>query len=424
MRSRQTVALILTFLLTMTVIIWSAKPALVQPLEIAQQSTASAPELFTPVASPVGRGTITTAKDPTVVRQRFVKADFSLLTHTRGRALRLNLFDDVIYNVVIESTETPTGQKRGESASVKVGRVEGIPNSEVYLASRGQSLSGNVRLPDGKLYQIRAVSPGIQAVREINQAAFPPDHPPGSFKAIQKRSASRGSQNEAKTPFVSTPVVKVIVVYTPEALKAAGGTTDAMSTTIDLAQTETNTGYANSQIPGRVLVVAQGQVDYQESGKGETDLDRLANASGVSFNDIPALRQKYGADAVSLWVSKMEGCGLVVVNKNAADFRILAFNVVELDCATGNFSFAHELGHNLGVTHDPKNSKPDDGIFPYSHGYQAPDGAFRTIMAYKEGCAGHCPRVNYWSSSKRLFSGKPLGNPNESDNARTLSQTF
>ena len=425
MKNRNTAAFVLIFLLTITAIVFFARPALVQPNPITQQQqTNSPPELFTPVNPPSVRGRPTT-QDPKVIRQRFVRANFGLLTRTRGQALRLNLFDDVAYNVIIESTESPSVQTRGQSGSVQVGTIEGIPDSEVYLASRGNTLSGNIRLPDGKFYQIRSVSPGVQAVREINQAAFPPDHAPGDFKAVQKHSATRGTRSSpTQIAFVKDSVIKVIVLYTSETLQAAGGTEDAISSAIALAQAETNRGFANSRIAARLRIVASRQVDYPESGEGDIDLDRLLDPSDGFLDDIPALRQQYGADAVSLWVSDMDACGIGCINKSASEFRNRAFSVVSLDCATGVYSFAHELGHNLGATHDPDNSEPGEGIFPYSHGYQDPNGEFRTIMAYKKGCPGKCPRINLWSNPDRSYNGKPLGIRDRANNAETLSQTL
>jgi hypothetical protein len=425
MKNRNTAAFVLIFLLTISAVVLFARPAFVQPTPIAQQQpTNSPPELFTPVNPPSVRGR-PTLQDPKVIRQRFVRADFSLLTRTRGRSLRLNLFDDVAYNVIIDSVESTSGQTRGQSGSVQLGRIEGMPDSEVYLASRGNTLSGNIRVPDGKFYQIRSVSSGVQAVREINQAAFPPDHPPGVFKAIQKRSATRSTRSSrTEMPFVRDAVIQVIVLYTPETLQAAGGTDDAIASAIALAQAETNKGFANSKIPARLRVVASRKVDYPESGEAQTDLDRLMNPSDGFLDDILALRQQYRADAVSLWVSNMDACGIGSLNKSASEFRDRAFSVVSLDCATGVYSFAHELGHNLGATHDPDNSEPGEGLFPYSHGYQDPNGKFRTIMAYKTGCSGECPRINAWSSPKGSYNGKPLGIPNRANNVQTLSQTL
>ena len=86
-------------------------------------------------------------------------------------------------------------------------------------------------------------------------------------------------------------------------------------------------------------------------------------------------------------------------------FESCAFSVVRRSCATGNYSFGHELGHNMGATHDwyPM----DVGAYPYSHGFvkvtpTAPAMPWRTVMAYRDEClaAGlpDCTRVQYFSN--------------------------
>jgi hypothetical protein len=83
------------------------------------------------------------------------------------------------------------------------------------------------------------------------------------------------------------------------------------------------------------------------------------------------------------------------------------------------------MGHNMGAHHDRANAS-GSGAYPYSYGYQAPDKAFRTIMAYNCSSPG-CPRVNYWSNPDVLYGGQPMGvvytAPNSADNRRTLNNT-
>ena len=105
-------------------------------------------------------------------------------------------------------------------------------------------------------------------------------------------------------------------------------------------------------------------------------------------------------------------------------FESYAFSVVGWRCATGYYSFAHEMGHNMGSHHDRANAS-GPGAYDYSHGYQAPDEAFRTIMAYN--CPGECPRVNYWSNPAVSYGGQPTGvvhtAPDSADNRRSLNNT-
>jgi hypothetical protein len=81
------------------------------------------------------------------------------------------------------------------------------------------------------------------------------------------------------------------------------------------------------------------------------------------------------------------------------------------------------MGHNMGAHHD--RATGGTGAYEYSHGYQAPDKAFRTIMAYN--CAGGCPRVNHWSNPDVTYGGQPTGvlytSPSSADNRLTLNNT-
>lgn len=115
------------------------------------------------------------------------------------------------------------------------------------------------------------------------------------------------------------------------------------------------------------------------------------------------------------------------LNQTPAEFQKHTFTVVDVSCAVNNFSFAHELGHNLGSCHDRATSQTCVGSFPYSFGYQDPDGEFCTIMAYpcqaKKGQAKkECPRLNYWSSPNLVVNEKKsMGIEEQVDNVRSLN---
>jgi len=216
------------------------------------------------------------------------------------------------------------------------------------------------------------------------------------------------------------------VAYTPAARQAAGGTS-AMNSLIALAVRESNTGYSNSNVTQRMRLVHTVEVQYSETGfNWATTLDRLTNTSDGFMDEVHTLRDTYGADAVVLLVNDTAFCGQAWLMSTVSNsFKTFAFSVVSRICAAGNYSFAHELGHNMGSHHDRANA---DGpaAYPYSYGYQAPDNAFRTIMAYNCGGAG-CPRVNYWSNPEMTFGGQPMGIdyllPNSADNRRSLNNT-
>ena len=110
-------------------------------------------------------------------------------------------------------------------------------------------------------------------------------------------------------------------------------------------------------------------MSYTESGNFSTDLNRLTNSSDGFMDNVHALRNTYGADLVSLIIEGTSLCGLGwLMTTESNSFQALAFSVVARICATGNFSFGHELGHNMGLQHDRMNTS-SDGVFPFSHGY-------------------------------------------------------
>jgi hypothetical protein len=183
---------------------------------------------------------------------------------------------------------------------------------------------------------------------------------------------------------------------------------------------ETNQAYANSGIGQRVRLVYRDEVSYAETGSIELDLQRLQNGGIPS---VHAWRNQYAADIVSLWVENGGAyCGigyqLTPIN---AQFEPYAVNVVARVCATGNYSFGHEMGHNMGACHDRivNDCRPAN---TYGYGYVAPGNAFRTIMSYASSCGG-CPRIPYFSSSTATYQGQPVGAANFTDNRRMLDDT-
>jgi hypothetical protein len=431
MRISRFITFILLTVLALVLTIAGAR-SVEPPPKPAAATEPNPPALFTPVPS-TGRGG-SFNPDPTVVRQRTVTANISLLTRTRGGTVTLNLFEDVTYPVVIEQTEEqpappPLSSSRGGSffkpgnssdpVLVQFGRVQGKPKSEVYLVSSGDRLSANVRLPDGKLYEVTPTATKTHLIREINPSAFPADEPPGAF-AKMLRSSSRGMPRPNQTAYEvlgKKAPLKVLVLYTPRVSRLVGDE-KTLSLLVTQVQAQTNKSYEQSGVNLRVKIARWGEVDYTETGDAEKDLTALTEAA-----DRMNLRQQFKVDAVSLWVARMDSaCGFGYVNQTPTDFRQHPYAVVKAECAVSNFSFAHELGHNLGSCHDRETEKNCLGSFPYSFGYQDPEGEFRTIMSYPCKANKECPRWNYWSSPNLVVNDKkPMGVAEQVDNARSLN---
>ena len=363
------------------------------------------------------------AIDPTVSRARFVTVNWNAVNDTDGTlqkqaagesGLILNLFDDAIFRAVLNRREV-----RSKSA-IWLGHIEGIDKSQVTLVIEDAVMAGNIRLP-GAYFQVRYVGSGLHSVRQIDESHFPPEGAPIPTDTARSETA----QDSEITATDDGSRFDVMVVYTPAARAAAGGTT-AMQASINLAVAETNTAYSRSAVIPRLRLVHQEEVSYTESGDFSTDLNRLTNPSDGFMDNVHALRNAYGADLVSLIIEETSLCGLAwLMSTESNSFQALAFSVVARICATGNFSFGHELGHNMGLQHDRVDA-PADGVFPFSHGYVDTPHGFRDIMGVASSCGG-CMRIQNFSNPNVMFNNFPTGvsqsSPQSADAAASLNAT-
>jgi len=332
------------------------------------------------------------------------------------RSVRMNLFPDVDLMVRWNKAEGVENSKN----VVWTGVVEGDPLSQAILVTSDGEVTGNV-VTRGKVYQIRPQNGGTHSIAELEISALPleqeplrtPEEPPADPAAVAEDAAAADDGS----------LIDVMVAFTAAALKGAGGP-ERMTQLIQLAVAETNQGYANSGIRHRIRLVGFGDVSYTETGNFSTELNRLSSTDDGFLDDLHAIRDRLGADIVSLWVETGDACGVGWILANPARVNAaLGFNVVRRDCATGIFSFGHEIGHNLGATHAPGDTT-GEGAYPYSHGFKqtARTPYFRTIMAYA--CPGDsCPRVNYWSSPDLTYQGSLIGTRTQHDNRTTLNNT-
>ncbi len=348
-------------------------------------------------------------------------------------AMKLDLTIDAPFTVSRDRVE-PLDNSKG---FVWYGRVDGAPYSTAIFVVDSNTVSGHVTRGDGAVYEVRTAEDGTKWTLEIDQSQFPDGDDavpvPRDAAGTAAVAADTASNNLGDTDDSST--IDVLVLYTSAARVAAGGAA-SIQQLIQLGISETNQGYANSDVVQRVRLVRAQEVNYAESSSGiATDLNRLRTAGDGFMDEAQTLRDTYGADLVSLWVNSSEKlCGVgYLLNDPMLSGSFLSqygFSVVQQACATGYYTFGHEMGHNMGAHHAKEDLNSDGsvptGAYPYSNGYKNTYWTkFRTIMAYDGNCA--CPRINYWSNPLVLYGGIFTGvapeSPQGAANSLTLNNT-
>lgn len=363
------------------------------------------------------------------IRSRLVNLDLSALNgpdgelgsqSLEGGLVVLNLFPDVTLTATIDRVEPSAS-----GGKAWIGHIDGSQYSQVYMVLTNDGVfAAHVATLDA-LYQVNYAGPDVYNVSQIDQSRYGDD-------IVLTPSIADGN-----TPFVAPELgaqaltyIDVMVVYTANAATAAGGTS-AMNSLIDLGITETNQSYINSNVNQRVNLVYKGQVAYSEGSNPDfgTVLDQVTNKTDGYIDNVHALRDQYKADLVSLWIQGSQYCGIAwLMDPPSSSFESHGFSVVAQSCATGYYSFAHEMGHNMGAEHD-RGVAGTVGDGKYNYGYVNQSARWRTVMAYNTVCSNagyNCTRIQYWSNPDALYNSAALGIASgnyAADNRRRLNDT-
>jgi peptidyl-Asp metalloendopeptidase len=366
----------------------------------------------------LGPGDAVAPWDPSVLRARRAHVLLDVTSGERSpfaakspRRVALDLFDDARYEAELVAVEP------GASGFTWIGAFD---DGAAALGVSDGAYAATIRA-GSQLFQIARIAGDEHLVIERDETRAA-----NEIQPIEADLPDAGAPPAAEWSgdTSSATRVDVLVAYTAAARIGAGGEA-GMAALVDLAVAEANQSYGKSGVPLDLHLVGAVETTYDETAfDWQQTLGRLRTQGDGFMDELHALRDEAGADHVVLLVESATtyaGLGYQLTQPAAPFFASWAFSVVSRSYATGFYTFAHELGHNMGAQHDEAHAA-GPGYHLYSHGLQQPAAAFRTVMAYA--CDGSsCPRVDQWSSPLVLVGGVPTGIDGVADNAKTLGIT-
>jgi hypothetical protein len=322
-----------------------------------------------------------------------------------GRALRA-----VIHRVKSRS---------GQSHTLE-GEIEGEPQkSIVQLVYHDGILHGSVaRYHLGQHLEYRIDASGHLLVRELDPLSMTSDctaAPEGepSADGVRPGVAVAPEPPDGDTPGYVT--IDLVVGYDREARIADGGVSQ-MEARILASVDRMNLAFANSQITNTEVMLL-GTIEDPDyvfpgavNGSMSTD-DELGNldqttGTNPALNTVSDYANRLGADLKAFVIKQADGSAGIA-------YRPGTSSVTARDYMTSTrITFAHELGHNIGLRHSwGDTSGSDSATTVHSFGWRlAPAGAtrVRTIMAYDWGW-GNGERIPYYANPNVTFLGARTG---------------
>ena len=353
-----------------------------------------------------------------------VRVDNGILAAARADAergttrLTLDIAEGVALEAIVDHT-APT--LTGYSLS---GRI--ASGGAITWVVHDERVTGTIWTPVAN-YDVLPQTGGIHAIRKVDHSTARPFGEPLAVDVDHRRpplaeaSGDDGSRAD------------VLVLWTPAARDAAGGQS-SIRTAIDLYVATTNDALRNSGTNLQIRLVAAEEVAYTEvKGSSRTDLVRLRGTTDGHMDAIHARRDTLRADLVSLITDNTGVAGIAYTMNHLSDgFAPFAFSVVAYTTSPtfAAMTFAHELGHNMGLAHD-RFVTSANSAHAFARGYvnaqafvagAAADACWTTLMAYRNRCYRNgfavATRVPYFSTPRRRYpadGGDALGVPKTSD---------
>jgi Metallo-peptidase family M12/Bacterial Ig domain len=353
--------------------------------------------------------------------------------------------------VALRSASWRTGERdftwSGELQQ-EASRAEGGAPGSVRFYQVGDQLYGTLQTEDGAYFELQPEGSLHRLVRfpaaaggdpcGVGQAAGGLKRSTGVLEGAEALLAGT-TETDCFVP-ASNTTISVMVLY-PRSVTA---TASAMETYANTRIAEANNLFVASNVKIVYQLAHVGMITgHQPPPPRTTGRPQDPFATGpvldwlnAQFADdgvdteVELLRKAYGADMIVVVIPQHPAvnCGVAnlvetqngteVLHPDSTPFADRAFAVVELDCGNGDFTFAHELGHNFGMRHNHVQEIDGDpsprAILPWAFGHLltlSPTSKVATVMGCYSGTGSFnaCSRIGHFSNPDRTFQGVATG---------------
>lgn len=303
----------------------------------------------------------------------------------------------------------------------------------MVLTFGGHDVFGVLPLPDGSQLSI-VTSRDVTRIAPAGNL-IPPGHtgignsdmpvPPRRAKQGRVRMAAARRMPVADDDASGDVRIDLLGLYSDE-LVALRGSVETAETEVVQQVAAANQAHADSGTGVQFELKGMKEVEVAAGTLNRPVLDSITEEQLEGD-----LRDQLGADLVFLVRPYTEGdpsCGIAWLNGDNLGTEFdprYGYAVINVDPCSP-WVLPHELGHNMGSSHDRETATAADGsisygAFPWSFGYrQGGEAGFATVMAYSE---YDMPRIGYFSNPGSIACGAACGIDGLADNVRSLRAT-
>jgi hypothetical protein len=300
-------------------------------------------------------------------------------------------------------------------------------------------------------YELRSLSNGITAINEVSYTPFSEQEKDVIAPAIERVEGTYDDapRDDERTSGMQAPAQQYLadetsVIYPTYVTEASeisvlfyyDDDLNSATAEIDYAMETANQVFIDSDIAISLVLGGAKEISLDNKLSAGEALDLLKDRE-APFADADADRSDAEADLIYIFRdadAEEDVCGRASLgvwkgrhyrsnSSGVVGITVTAESGATVQC--GRYTFAHEVGHNLGSKHDRETEEADEdndvAAYSYSYGYRVSD-VFKTVMSY-----GSEPRLGYFSDPSRSCAGYSCGveadQPNSADNKKTFSTT-